>query len=329
MENKAGEFKQFWSALKSEIEKVLVGHKEVIEGVMVGLFANGHILLEGVPGIGKTLLARTLAATCDLKFARVQFVPDLMPSDITGTDIVLETDEGKKSFVFNEGPIFVNILLADEINRATPKTQSSLLEAMQEETVTVGRRTYNLPKPFFVIATQNPIEMEGTFPLPEAQLDRFLFKLQLSMSDENEMIEILKRTTGVRELLAQTKKIEGSGAEGIKAWQKLVREVVTADVVLSYIARLVSATHPFNKSAPTLVKKYVRYGASPRAAQALTLGAKVLALADGRMNIAFEDVRKVLAPALRHRLILNFDAQAQNISTDKVIEELQAKVREE
>ena len=321
MEKVAEEFKSLWSKLKEQLGSVVVGHKEVVDGVLVGLFAGGHILLEGVPGIGKTLLVRAVASCCGLRFARVQFTPDLMPSDITGTEVVVETD-GKKSFVFSEGPIFANILLADEINRATPKTQSALLEAMQEYQVTVGKKTYPLERPFFVIATQNPIEMEGTYPLPEAQLDRFLFKLLFSMSGEEELVEILRRTTVSEDLLERIGRIDGMGAAEVVEWQRRVREVVAADVVLSYVSRLVSATHPSSPSAPPLVKKFVRYGASPRAAQALTLGGKVLALADGRMNLAFDDVRRVMKHALRHRLILNFDAQAEGVSTDAIIDEL-------
>lgn len=321
MEKTIEEFKSLWSGLRRALEEIVVGHKEVVEGVMIALFAGGHILLEGVPGIGKTLLVRAVASCCNLKFARVQFTPDLMPSDITGTEIVVETD-GRKSFVFSEGPIFVNVLLADEINRATPKTQSALLEAMQEYQVTVGKKTYPLQRPFFVIATQNPIEMEGTYPLPEAQLDRFLFKLLLSMSNEEELVEILRRTTTPDELLERVDSIDGTGTSEVVRWQKVVRGVVAADVVLAYISRLVSATHPNTSYAPASVKKYVRYGASPRAAQALTLGGKVLALADGRMNLAVEDVRRVMKPALRHRLILNFDAQVEDIAPERIIEDI-------
>jgi MoxR-like ATPase len=307
--------------IESEVSKVIVGQKEVVRSVLVSVLAGGHVLLEGVPGLGKTLLIRTLGSVLDLKFSRIQFTPDLMPADITGTEILIELD-GKREFRFQPGPIFANLVLADEINRATPKTQSALLEAMQESSVTSSNRTYQLEPPFFVLATQNPLEMEGTYPLPEAQLDRFFFKVNVDFPEPVELVEILSRTTG-----SQMEDIESqaTGAD-ILAMRSLVREVPIASHVNEYAARLVVASHPERNSAVEYVKRYVRYGSSPRGAQALVLGAKVTALLAGRYNVSMEDIRSVAPAALRHRLLLNFEGLAEGISTDKIISELLSQV---
>jgi MoxR-like ATPase len=303
--------------IEAEVSKVIVGQKEVVRSVLVSVLAGGHVLLEGVPGLGKTLLIRTLGSVLDLKFSRIQFTPDLMPADITGTEILIELD-GKREFRFQPGPIFANLVLADEINRATPKTQSALLEAMQESSVTSSNRTYQLEPPFFVLATQNPLEMEGTYPLPEAQLDRFFFKVNVDFPEPVELVEILSRTTG-----SQMEDIESqaTGAD-ILAMRSLVREVPIASHVNEYAARLVVASHPERNSTVEYVKRYVRYGSSPRGAQALVLGAKVTALLAGRYNVSMEDIRSVAPAALRHRLLLNFEGLAEGISTDKIISEL-------
>jgi MoxR-like ATPase len=301
---------------------VIVGQHEVIRHVLICLVAGGHALLEGVPGLGKTMLIRTLADALDLKFSRIQFTPDLMPADIIGTDILEESEDGRREFRFQAGPVFANLILADEINRATPKTQSALLEAMQEHTVTVANRSYRLDEPFFVMATQNPIEMEGTYPLPEAQLDRFLFKIDVNFPSSGELIEILARTTGAVEPRAD-KVADGAT---ILRMGDLARKVPIATHVSEYVARLVVATHPHEPSAPEMVRHYVRYGSSPRGAQALILGGKVAALLGGRYNVAFEDVQAVAPSSLRHRLLLNFEGQAEGISTDDVIAELLAEV---
>jgi MoxR-like ATPase len=290
--------------------------------VLTCLLAGGHALLEGVPGIGKTLLVRTLAEALDLQFQRIQFTPDLMPADITGTNVV-ETTEAGKSFRFQPGPIFANLVLADEINRATPKTQSAVLEAMQERTVSVGRTTHPLPAPLMVLATQNPIEMEGTYPLPEAQLDRFMLKTNITAPSADELASIIERTTGSEAPQAQAV----LDAERIEAMKGLVRQVPAASHVTGFAARLVTASHPGSEDAPELVRRYVRYGASPRAAQAIMLAARVAALRDGRANVAFEDITPAVAPALRHRLVLNFEAQADGVSSEDVIADLQANVR--
>jgi MoxR-like ATPase len=286
--------------------------------VLICTIMGGHALLEGVPGLGKTMLVRTLASVLDLKFQRIQFTPDLMPSDIVGTEIIEDGADGRRAFRFQQGPIFANLVLADEINRATPKTQSALLEAMQEHTVTVAKKSYTLDEPFFVLATQNPIEMEGTYPLPEAQLDRFLFKLAVTFPTSGELIDILARTTGG--VQPQAGKI--AGGETILAMGALARQVPVATHVGDYIARLIVATHPESAGAPETVKHYVRYGASPRGGQALMLGAKVLGLLSGRYNVAFEDVRAIAPAALRHRLLLNYEAQAAGVTPDDVIDDL-------
>ena len=317
MTSSVDQFRQHAEKIESEVSKVIVGQNEVVRYVLVSILAGGHVLLEGVPGLGKTMLIRTLGEALDLKFSRIQFTPDLMPADIVGTEIL--TDEnGRREFRFRQGPLFANLVLADEINRATPKTQSALLEAMQEGSVTVAQQTYHLDEPFFVMATQNPLEMEGTYPLPEAQLDRFFFKVNVNMPNVTEMVEIMDRTTG-KETPSAGKAV--SGAE-ILEMRELARGVPMASHVKDFVARLVLATHPEDVNASLLVKRYVRYGVSPRGAQALSLGAKVTALMNGRFNVAFEDIKAVAPAALRHRLLLNFDGLAEGMKTDDVINEL-------
>src|SRR5438445_7028346 len=324
MAERAEQFRQAYARVSAEIGKVIVGHHEIVQGVLTGLVVGGHALLEGVPGLGKTLLVRTLAQVLDLKFNRVQFTPDLMPSDIIGTNIIAEAGDGKRVFNFQPGPIFAQIVLADEINRATPKTQSALLEAMQEHSVTIGGTIHRLKEPFFVMATQNPIEQEGTYPLPEAQLDRFFFKLIVNYSGRQEMATILDRTTK-GEWPQPEKVMEG---EEIRQWQQLVREVLVAPPVQDYAIRLVLATHPQGEFATAETNKYFRVGASPRGAQALVLAGKVRALLEGRYNVSFEDIRRVYLPALRHRLLLNFEAQAENIASDAVLAQVLKEVKE-
>jgi MoxR-like ATPase len=311
-------FRRDFEALRREIGKVIVGHAEIVDGVLISLFSGGHCLLEGVPGLGKTLLVRTLSQVLDLKFNRIQFTPDLMPADIIGTNLVVETAGGDRCFKFQPGPIFAQIVLADEINRATPKTQSALLEAMQERSVTSGGEIRRLDEPFFVLATQNPIEMEGTYPLPEAQLDRFFFKLLVSFSSLDDLKEILGRTTDAA--AAQPARI--MDRDRIAIGKQLVREVVAAPPIKDYAGRIVLATHPGSPYATAMTSKFVRYGSSPRGAQALVLAAKVLALLDGRFNAAFDDLRAVARPCLRHRVILNFEGEAEGITTDQVIEKV-------
>jgi MoxR-like ATPase len=304
--------------IKEEINKVIVGYDEIITYILIGLLCGGHILLEGVPGLGKTLMVKTLSEVLDLKFSRIQFTPDLMPADITGTNIIITDEKEKKQFKFQEGPIFTNILLADEINRATPKTQSALLEAMQEGNVTSGGKVYPLPKPFFVLATQNPIEMEGTYPLPEAQLDRFFFKLELSYPNKDELLEIIERTTNVE--LPKIKKVANDSI--IEELKIMVRMVPISKVVKEYAIRIVLATQPNCNFAPEIVKKYVKYGSSPRGAQAIVLAGKALALWEGRGNVSFKDIRRVTLPALRHRIILSFEGEAEGITVDDIIKEV-------
>ncbi len=305
-----------------ETSKVIVGQQAVIRETLLCLLCGGHALLEGVPGLGKTLLVRTLGAALDLSFSRIQFTPDLMPADITGCTIVTADERGGKAFEFQEGPVFANLVLADEINRATPKTQSALLEAMQEQTVTTARATRKLPLPFFVLATQNPLEQEGTYPLPEAQLDRFFFKVNVPSVDAEQLVAIMDRTTGTA--APQAQKVATAGR--VQEMQRLVRQVPVAQHIKQYIAAIVLATHPAHAGAPELARKYVRYGASPRGAQAIILAAKALALVAGRANVAFDDVAAVVAPALRHRLILNFEGQADGIDADQVIAQVLATV---
>jgi MoxR-like ATPase len=324
MEKHAQEFQDRYRAIAEQIGRVIVGHEEVVHGVLTCLFVGGHCLLEGVPGLGKTLLVRTLAKVLDLDFSRIQFTPDLMPADILGTNMVMESPEGRRFFEFQRGPIFTQICLADEINRATPKTQSAMLETMQEGAVTASGTRYVLKQPFLVMATQNPIEQEGTYPLPEAQLDRFFFKLLVGYSDRRQMATIVQRTTR-HELIEPSLVMDG---EEILKWQGIIREVILADHVQDYIVRLVLASHPDGQFALEPTDKYIRWGASPRAAQALALAGKVRALLDGRYNVSFEDVRRVFLPALRHRVIVNFEAQAEGIEPDQVLLELLEKVPE-
>jgi len=312
------QFISSFQALRSEVEKVIVGHREIIDHVLTGMFAGGHVLLEGVPGLGKTLLIKTLAEGLELSFSRIQFTPDLMPADIIGTNIIVEDAEGRKHFQFQSGPIFAHILLADEINRATPKTQSALLEGMQESCVTVGGVSRPLPMPFFVLATQNPIEMEGTYPLPEAQLDRFLFKLRVRYPAIEELNAIIDRTTQVRSV-AMDRVMTGPEVLGFR---ELVREVPIASHVRDLASAIVMATHPQWEHAPEPTRRFVRYGASPRGAQALVLGAKVRALADGRYNVSVDDLKQLAAPALRHRVILNFEGEAEGIDVDSLIQQI-------
>ncbi len=310
------QFRDVAARLEAEIGRVIVGQHDVVRHTIVALFADGHLLLEGLPGLGKTMLVRTLARALLLTFTRVQFTPDLMPADIVGTDVLELSDKGERHFRFRPGPVFTNLLLADEINRATPKTQSALLEAMQERQVSVGGQTHPLPRPFLVLATQNPIELEGTYPLPEAQLDRFLFKVQVGYPSAAELVDILNRTTGAQ----VPEPAAVADAETVLAMQALAREVPVAAPVADYAARLVVATHPDAPEAPELIRRYVRYGSSPRGAQALLLGARVTALLAGRYNVAFEDVRAVAPAALRHRLIRTYEAEADGISADRLVE---------
>ena len=316
-------FRATYTQLLDEIGKVIVGHRDVVDAVLISLFAGGNVLLEGVPGLGKTLLVRTLAETLSLPFSRIQFTPDIMPADVIGTNIVMENpDTGRRFFEFQRGPIFAQILLADEINRATPKTQSALLEAMQEQSVTVAGTTYKLDKPFIVLATQNPIEQEGTYPLPEAQMDRFIFKVVIGYSNLDDLMTILDRTTGG--VTAHANKILDS--ESILEAQKLVRGVIVAPHVKEYASRLILATHPDGEFAaggsggPT--NKYIRCGASPRGSQAVLLGGKVRAMIDGRYHVSYKDIRDTAVLALRHRIILNFEAEADRVNPDDLVNQI-------
>ncbi|MBO0681808.1 MAG: MoxR family ATPase [Candidatus Dormibacteraeota bacterium] len=308
-------FKALALAIEEELAKLIVGQRQLVRNVLIALVAGGHVLLEGQPGLGKTVLVRSLADALDLEFARVQFTPDLMPADVTGTHIVTEDESGRRRFEFQPGPLFANLLLADEINRATPKTQSALLEAMQERQVTVGDRSRPLPSPFFVLATQNPIELEGTYPLPEAQLDRFFFKLLVPFPDADELAEIARRTTG-----AGDAKLESvASGDDLAAMARLAREVPIAEAVMDRAVAMVMATHPEREDAPDEVRQYVRWGASPRGLQALVLAGRIRALLEGRYNVALEDLQEVAVAALRHRIFLNFEADAAGVDTDQVV----------
>jgi MoxR-like ATPase len=311
-------FRDAYTRLRAEIGKVIVGHDAIVDGTLTAIFSGGHVLLEGVPGLGKTLLVRTLSEVLDMSFNRIQFTPDLMPADILGTNIVMETPGGKREFQFQRGPIFAHLILADEINRATPKTQSAMLEAMQEKSVTAGGEVRRLAEPFFVLATQNPIDQEGTYPLPEAQLDRFFFKLIVTYPSGAELTEVLTRTTeGAR---AEVNRVVAK--EQILELQNLVRQVPVASHVKDYAVRLVLATHPKTETAAPISNQYLRFGSSPRGGQTLLLGAKVRALTQGRFNVGFEDIQAVAAAGLRHRLILNFEAEAEGVTTDLIVDQI-------
>ncbi len=317
-EEKIASFRQTFAALRAEVGKVIVGHELIVDGTLTALLSGGHVLLEGVPGLGKTLLVRTLSEVLDLSFSRIQFTPDLMPADILGTNLVMESPDGRREFEFQRGPIFAHLVLADEINRATPKTQSAMLEAMQEKSVTAGGQIRKLVEPFFVLATQNPIDQEGTYPLPEAQLDRFFFKLVVGYPSASELTEVLNRTTEGRK--AQINKVL-DGASLLEL-QTLVREVPVATHVKDYAVRLVLATHPKTGTAAPIANQFLRFGSSPRGAQCLLLAGKVRALTQGRFNVGFEDIEAAAAPTLRHRLILNFEAEAEGVTTDQIIAQI-------
>lgn len=311
-------FREMHTRLRAEIGKVIVGHESIVEGALIALFAGGHVLLEGVPGLGKTLLVRTLSEVLALSFNRIQFTPDLMPADILGTNIVMETPGGRREFQFQHGPIFAHLILADEINRATPKTQSAMLEAMQEHQVTAGGELRKLDEPFFVMATQNPIDQEGTYPLPEAQLDRFFFKLLVGYPSAKELTDVVSRTTtGAK---PQVDKV--LERQALMELMNLVREVPVASHVKDYAVRLVLGTHPRTETAVPISTQYLRFGSSPRGCQTMILGGKVRALMQGRFNASFDDIEAVALPALRHRLILNFEAEAEGITTDHIIAQL-------
>src|SRR5512133_985558 len=314
----AEEFRDTAARIESQVGRVIVGQGELVRNTLITLLAGGNALLEGVPGLGKTMLVRTMAQAIDCSFARIQFTPDLMPADIVGTNLIVEDEQGRRQFQFEPGPIFANLVLADEINRATPKTQSAMLEAMQEHSVTVAKATRHLAEPFFVLATQNPLEMEGTYPLPEAQLDRFFFKIDVPFPTVDELVEIANRTTAT----VTTAASPAADGEKIRQMQALARGVPIANHVTAFTARLVKATHPEDPDAPAVIRQFVRFGASPRGMQAMILAGKIIALLDGRYSVAFDDIRAAAIPALRHRLILNFEAQAEGMTSDQVIGEI-------
>ncbi|ODS32192.1 MAG: methanol dehydrogenase regulatory protein [Candidatus Scalindua rubra] len=329
-------FKRDFNEMSEEIGKVIVGHKDIIKTVLIAFFTNGHVLLEGVPGLGKTLLVKSLSKALGFDFKRIQFTPDLMPADIIGTQIVVERGGGRKEFEFSAGPVFSNIILADEVNRATPKTQSAMLEAMEERQVTIAGKTHRLREPFFVLATQNPIEMEGTYPLPEAQMDRFSFKLELSFPNFSELKDILKQTTVNEEYTIKPVFDSDEALKRVTEMRRLVRDVLVSSRVEDYITNIVLATHPNSKNvdAPKsdgddvtdYVSRYITFGSSPRGAQAMVLGAKVNALLDNRANISYDDVDRIAVSALNHRVLLNFEAEADNIKSQNIIEKILEKV---
>jgi MoxR-like ATPase len=309
------EFRAVVERMRGEVRRVIVGQEGLIDQVLIAFLAGGHVLLEGVPGLGKTLLVKTLAQTLDLTFARIQFTPDLMPADIIGTNVVMQDPDGRRYFEFQRGPVFTQVLLADEVNRATPKTQSALLEAMQEHAITAAGTTYHLEEPFFVLATQNPIEMEGTYPLPEAQLDRFLFKLKVEFPSARDLVEIIDRTTAVM----QPEAAVVAQGDQIREMIRLAREVEAASHVKAYAVRLIQATHPTGPRPAPMAARYVRYGASPRGVQALILAGKVRALMEGRVNVSLADLKALALPALRHRIILNFEGEAEGVDADTLL----------
>lgn len=315
-------FTNTFNAIRTEVQKAIVGQHDVVEGVLIGLAANGHVLLEGMPGLGKTLLVKSLSQALSLDFSRIQFTPDMMPADVTGTNVLAQSDSGARSFEFRRGPVFANIVLADEINRATPKTQSAMLEAMQERAVTVGGKRHELAEPFLVMATQNPIEQEGTYPLPEAQLDRFFFKILVPYPSKAELAEVVNRTTGQGE--QQPNAV--ASPEDVLKLRATVRAVPVAANVLDYGLSLVVATHPEGEGSSAFAQRYCRYGSSPRGAQSLITAGKVIALLNGRFNVSKEDLRKAAKPALRHRILLNFEAEADGVTPDRVIDECIAHV---
>lgn len=319
IEGQIDSFKETFQRVEAEVGRVLVGMPEVIRGIISAIFAGGHVLLEGVPGLGKTLLIKSISQTLGISFKRIQFTPDLMPSDVTGTQVLTETEEGRRSFVFRPGPLFAHVVLADEINRATAKTQAALLEAMEERQVTVLGETHRLSDPFFVLATQNPIELDGTYPLPEAQLDRFLIKLPVLPPTPEDLKEILRRTTGAAVPEAQSVFEGRDAATTLTRLRKLVRQVFVAEPLNDVIVRMLSAVSPQSQHATPLVKKYVRFGPGPRGAQSVVLMAKVAALVDGRINLSFEDIKSAFIPALRHRLLLNFQAEADGVTADELL----------
>jgi MoxR-like ATPase len=316
------EFNSAFATVENEVGRVMVGMKDVVRRTLSSVFAGGHVLLEGVPGLGKTLLVKSIARSLGLSFKRIQFTPDLMPSDVTGTQVLQEDATGKRSFVFKPGPIFANIVLADEINRATPKTQSALLEAMEERQITVLDETHRLVQPFFVLATMNPVELEGTYPLPEAQLDRFLVKILVAPPSSAELKEILSRTTGVEVPQAQSVFAADEVVGRVESMKRLVRHVVVAGPMQEGLVRMIAALTPGSDFATEKVTRYVRFGPGPRGAQAVMMCGKVSAILDGRINLSFDDIRSSIIPALRHRLILNFQAEADGISADDIIAEV-------
>lgn len=319
----AENFNRVFNKIKAEICNMMVGQDDVIEGVLTALLAGGHVLLEGVPGLGKTMLVKSLSEAIDLKFSRIQFTPDMMPADIQGTSVLVETEGGGHEITFQEGPLISSLVLADEINRATPKTQSALLEAMQEKQITVGKRTIKLEEPYCVMATQNPVEQEGTYPLPEAQLDRFLFKLIVGYPDEQDYHAILDRTTGNQNITITP----ASNGEEIKQMREVVRAVPVPEQSKAYAIRLVMGTQPDGEYSPKIVNEYVALGSSPRGAQGLLLAAKVKALLGGRFAVSLDDIRDVAVPVLRHRMVINFHGQSEGVTADDIVKEVLATVK--